>query len=271
MIRWLTCLLFMSFLWLWGLDTSAIAVTTETQTITPQQLRQGEKLAQKAIKATEKGDFSQAEIYWTKLVEAFPDNPAVWSNRGNVRIAQDKLEDAIADFNQSIAIAPQYADPYLNRGIAYERQQEWELALTDYNQALAIDPEEPVAYNNRGNAKAGQQKWQEALVDYEKAVELAPDFSLARANLALVTYQVGKHQEALRQMRNLVRKYPMFPDMRAAITAVLWVNGNQGEAESNWVAAVGLDSRYQNLDWLKTVRRWPPEMISALERFLTLS
>ena len=89
--------------------------------------------------------------------------------------------------------------------------------------------------------------------------------------MALVTYQVGQHQEALRQMRNLVRKYPMFPDMRAAITAVLWVNGNQGEAESNWVATVGLDNRYQNLDWLANVRRWPPEMVSALEKFLNLT
>ncbi len=277
MIRWLTCLLFVCFLWLGGIEPSAIcesrrcaiAVTPNTQT--PEQLKQGEKIAQKAIKATEKGNFSQAEVYWTELIASFPDNPAVWSNRGNVRIAQDKLEDAIADFNQSIEIAPQYPDPYLNRGIAYERQQQWELALTDYNQALAINPQDSVAYNNRGNAKAGQEKWQEALTDYQKAVELAPDFSLARANLALVTYQVGENQEALRQMRNLVRKYPMFPDMRAAITAVLWINGNQGEAESNWVAAVGLDPRYQNLDWLTDVRRWPPAMISALERFLNLT
>ncbi len=269
MIRWLTCLLFVCFLWLWGIEPNAVAAPSNNRT--SQQLRQGEKIAQKAIQAIEKGDFPQAETYWTELISTFPDNPALWSNRGNVRIAEDKLEDAIADFNQSIAIAPQYPDPYLNRGIAYERQQEWELALTDYNQALAINPEDSVAYNNRGNAKAGQEKWQEALVDYQKAVELAPDFSLARANLALVTYQVGEHQEALRQMRNLVRRYPMFPDMRAAITAVLWVNGNQGEAESNWVAAVGLDNRYQNLDWLTNVRRWPPEMISALERFLNLT
>ncbi len=269
MIRWLTCLLFICFLWLWGFDPNAVAATTNTQT--SQQLRQGEKVAQKAIKAIEKGDFTQAEAYWTELIDTFPENPAVWSNRGNVRIAENKLEDAIADFNQSIAIASQYPDPYLNRGIAYEREQEWELALTDYERVLEIDPKDPVAYNNRGNAKAGQKRWQDALADYEKAVELAPDFSLARANLALVTYQVGQHQEALRQMRNLVRKYPMFPDIRAAITAVLWVNGNQGEAESNWVATIGLDQRYQDLDWLKTERRWPPEMTSALERFLNLN
>ena len=71
-------------------------------------------------------------------------------------------------------------------------------------------------------------------------------------------------------MKNLVRKYPRFADMRAALTAALWVDGQQGEAESNWVSALGLDPRYRNIEWVTTVRRWSPAMISALDRFLKL-
>ena len=51
---------------------------------------------------------------------------------------------------------------------------------------------------------------------------------------------------------------------------ILWVEGKQGEAESNWVATIGMDRRYQDLEWVKTVRRWPPSMIVALDNFLTL-
>lgn len=269
MVRWLVGLLLIGLLGFGGINSAALADAKIPQ-FTEQQLRKGDKIAQKAIKAIEKGDFDGAEAYWTQLIEEFPQNPAVWSNRGNVRISQHKIEDAIADFNQSIAIAPQYPDAYLNRGIAYEGQKNWNSALADYNQALELSPLDPVAYNNRGNAKAGQQKWQEALTDYEKAVAIAPNFSLARANAALVTYQIGDRTEAIRQMRNLVRKYSLFADVRAAMTAMLWVDGKQGEAESNWVAAVGLDSRYQDLDWVANVRRWPPQMVEALKQFLTL-
>lgn len=269
MIRCLIGFLCVCFFWFGGVNLPAFS-QVEPQ-FTEQQLRNGEKIAQKAIKAIERGDFKSSEAYWTELITEFPQNPAVWSNRGNVRISQQKLEDAIADFDRSINIAPQYPDAYLNRGIAYEGQQNWDLALADYNRVLEISPQDPVAYNNRGNAKAGQQKWQEALTDYEKAVELAPSFSLARANAALVTYQLGDKAEAIRQLRNLVRKYPMFPDVRAAMTAVLWVDGKQGEAESNWVAAVGLDPRYQSIDWVTNMRRWPPQMVQALEQFLTLN
>ena len=270
MIRWLISLVCICLVWVMGINNE-VAFAQSSSEITEQQLQRGEAIAKQAFQAAEQGDFVQAEKYWTELIEDFPNNPAVWSNRGNIRVNENKLDEAIDDFNQSIKIAPQYSDPYLNRGIAYEGKKMWEDALADYNRVLEIDPQDAMAYNNRGNAKAGEKSWQDALKDYLKAVELEPEFALARANAALMTYQVGDRQSALQQMRNLVRKYPMFPDMRAALTAVLWVEGKQGDAESNWVAAVGIDNRYQDLDWVANNRRWPPAMVEALNKFLTLN
>lgn len=37
------------------------------------------------------------------------------------------------------------------------------------------------------------------------------------------------------------------------------MNGKQGEAESNWVAAYGLDGRYKDINWVKNIRRWACE------------
>ncbi len=139
-----------------------------------------------------------------------------------------------------------------------------------WTQLIELFPNYPAAFNNRGNAKAALEQWEQAISDYQKAFELAPDYALARANYAIALYQTGETETAIRTMKNIVRKYPKFADMRAALTAALWVQGNFGEAESNWVAVVGLDSRYKNLDWVKNIRRWPPVMVSALEKFLKL-
>ncbi|MEO1146543.1 MAG: tetratricopeptide repeat protein [Cyanobacteria bacterium J06638_22] len=227
-------------------------------------------LRQKAFNATNAGQFAEAEGYWTEILEVLPDNAAVLSNRGNSRVSQNKLELAIADYNEAIRLMPEAPDPYLNRGAAWEGLQEWEKAIADYNHVLELDPKDPAAYNNRGNAEAGQQEWEKAIADYKQAADLAPDFAIARANYAVALYQVGDVDESIRQMRNLIRKYPQFADMRAALTAVLWEQGNGGEAESNWFAAVGLDSRYKDLDWVANVRRWPPALVEALGHFLTL-
>ncbi len=238
--------------------------------LTEAQIQRGQDLTNLAIEATQKADFSRAEKYWSELIEEFPTNPAMWSNRGNARVSQNKLNEAISDYNQSVELAPNVSDPYLNRGVAYEGLGEYQKAIADYQKVIELDPNDAMAYNNIGNANMSLNKWDKALEYYHRASQIAPNFAFARANESLALYQLGKKDEALKLMKNLVRKYPMFPDMRAALTAVLWEKGNQGEAESNWVATIGIDSRYKDVKWLKEVRHWPPSMILALEKFLTL-
>jgi tetratricopeptide (TPR) repeat protein len=245
--------------------------TESSPQITEEQLQRGDEIAEKAFQALEDGNFAKSENYWGELIELFPQNPAVWSNRGNVRLSQNKIQDAIADYNKAIAIAPRQPDPYLNRGIAYEVQEDWESAIADYDKVLELDPEDAMAYNNRGNAKAGKGNYEEAISDYEKAASLEPDFAIARSNAALNHYQVGNEKQALNETRKLVRKYPNFPDVRAALTAMLWAEGKEGEAESNWVAVKESDSRYRDIEWLEKVRRWPPQMVQALDNFLQLN
>ena len=259
----------LSLLLVFGLGKPVMAQSQQPQ-ITEEQLQKGDDLAKKAFAATDKGDFATAEKYWTEIIEQFPQNPAIWSNRGNSRVSQNKLLEAIADYNKAIELAPNATDPYLNRGTALEGLGRWDDALADYNHLLEIDPKDAMAYNNRGNAKAGKGQWEEAIADYQKSNEIAPNFAFARANYALALYETGQIDEAIRQMRNILRKYPKFADMRAALTAAYWVKGQQGEAESNWVAAYGLDRRYKDIDWVKNTRRWPPSMIAALDKFLNL-
>lgn len=234
------------------------------------EIEQLEALDQQAFAAARQGDFAQAEQAWTEMLEIMPNNAAIWSNRGNVRVSQNKIEDAIADYNQAIELAPDAADPYLNRGTAWEAQEKWQAAIDDYNRVLDINPEDAAAYNNRGNAEAGLADWQNAIADYKKAFELNSNFAFARVNYALALYQDQQTDLAIKTLRDLTRKYPNFADARAGLTAALWAEGKPGEAESNWVAVTGLDSRYKDIDWVRNVRRWPPAMVKALATFLNL-
>jgi tetratricopeptide (TPR) repeat protein len=238
---------------------------------TPQELGKAvNTLFDQAFDATSRGDFGSAETLWTEILARYPNNAAVWSNRGNARVSQRKLQAAVEDYNQSIALAPDQPDPYLNRGTALEGLQQWDAAIADYNRVLAIDPKDPAAFNNRGNAKAGAGDWEAALADYQTAAELNPGFAMAQANCALALYQLGQTNTSMRRFRNLVRKYPQFADMRAAFAAALWAQGQRGEAESQWVSVVGLDARYRDLEWVRTIRRWPPHLVDALAQFLSL-
>lgn len=260
------------------IDPARTLVTPETstpetsipETSTTTILERARELTDRAFAATNRGDFAQAERLWSEILASFPNNAELWSNRGNARASQNHLEAAIADYDRAIELAPDQPDPYLNRGASLENAGRLTEAIADYNRVLAIDPDDPAAYNNRGNAEAAQGRWDEAIADYQRAWERAADFVIARDNYALALYQVGRTEEALRSLRNLVRKYPTFADPRAALTAVLWAQGDRGEAESQWVSVIGLDRRYKDLEWVAKTRRWPPAMVSALEKFLRL-
>lgn len=256
--------------WLgWGMPAIA-ATVPDAPTYTPAEIQTIADLRTKAFAASQSGQYEAAETYWTELLELLPEEAAIWSNRGLVRASQFHLEAAIADYTQAIALAPDAVDPYLNRGAAYEMQRSWEAAIADYNRVLEADPREAGALNNRGNAQAGLGDWEAAVQDYQAAADLDPEFALARVNYGLALYQSDQSQEALRVLRSVVRKYPNFADARAALTAGLWATGQRGEAESQWVAVTGLDQRYRDLTWIRTIRRWPPKVADALEQFLTL-
>jgi tetratricopeptide (TPR) repeat protein len=229
-----------------------------------------ETIFQDAFSATQAGDFATAEAQWTKAIELAPGNPAAWSNRGNAHLSQFQIPEALADFNQAVTLAPNLPDPYINRGIAWEALGDWSKAIEDYDRAIELNPKDAVAYNNRGNAKGGAGDWPGAANDFKTATALAPGLAAAGVNYALALYQIGEKQEATRLLKNLVRKYSQFADPRAALSAVLWDQGLKGEAESNWYPVMGLDPRYKDLDWLRTIRRWPPKAVQAIDLFLRL-
>jgi len=204
--------------------------------ITEAESNQLDALVKKAFTATDAGEFLAAEGYWTDLINLYPDNAAGWSNRGNSKMSQNRPQEALADYNKSVELAPNFPDPYLNRGAALESLGRWEEAIADYDRVLAIDPKDAAAYNNRGNAKAGLGKWEEAIADYQIAMNVNSRFSTAFGNNAIALYEIGKSDEAIKAMKNILRKYPNFTDVRAALTAALWANQKQGEAESNWVS-----------------------------------
>ncbi|KAG0613233.1 hypothetical protein M758_6G086800 [Ceratodon purpureus] len=236
------------------------------------RLREAANLFQEALNAT---TVEEEEKLWTQVIEKYGGLDAewvsdivsrAWGNRGNSRSRQGKMEEALADFDRSIALAPYAADPVLNRGVTLESLGRYEEAAADYQAVLLAQPNDPAAWNNLGNVKAALGQYDEALSNYRRAVQLAPEFSFAAANYALILYQVGKENEAFKQFRSLLRRYPEFPDVRAALAVALYAQGLTAEAETNWGRLE--DGRYRDRNWVRYTRKWPPRLVKALEGFL---
>lgn len=91
-----------------------------------------------------------------------------------------RYDDAVADVTAAIELEPENPELYTLRGQMYLYLYEWDSVLNDYNKAIGLDPQYPDAYFYRGILyysilQTGQELRPEALADFQYYLELAPE------------------------------------------------------------------------------------------------
>ncbi len=95
---------------------------------------------------------------------------------------QKKLGEAIACYDQVIALVPEHARAYSSKGVALFGLNRREEALAAYDCAIAVAPDFAASYFNRGEALQQLKRWDEAIASYERALALQPDTLYAIGN-----------------------------------------------------------------------------------------
>ena len=229
-----------------------------------------EDLFKNALDLSSSGKFNLALQEWDHYLDSYPDDAAAFSNRGNVRLVMGDKEGSINDQNKAISLDSSEIDPYINRGIAEEALGLWPEAKKDYMFVISKDSQNFSALYNLANVEGSTSQWEKARDLFAKAAFYNPGFAMARSSKALADFQLGNIEESEKELKKLIRRYPTFADARAALTALYWSKGESGKAESNWIAVTELDNRYSDVEWLKKIRRWPPNPIKDLMNFIDL-
>ncbi len=116
---------------------------------------------------------------------------------GVALMREGKIQEAVAHFNQAIALAPHKSHLYSNRGIAHHQLGNHQSALEDFNRAISIDPRNESAYNNRGCLYNDLGQHQKAVDDLSAAIRLKPDYVEAYHNRAKAHDRLGRYQQAV--------------------------------------------------------------------------
>jgi tetratricopeptide (TPR) repeat protein len=99
-------------------------------------------------------------------------------------------KEAVAQFNQAVAINPRYTIAYFMRAYVRSQLKDSQGALADFNQAISLDPKYVDAYNGRGNLKQRQlNDFSGALADYNKAISLNPQLAISYVGRGVLKYQ----------------------------------------------------------------------------------
>lgn len=89
-----------------------------------------------------------------------------------------RFDEAMAHFDQSIQLEPNYASFYFARGAAHFYRRQYDNAIQDFAQAVALNPRDSVFYFARGAAYLKQKVlFQNAANDMSKSIELDPNYA----------------------------------------------------------------------------------------------
>ena len=97
-----------------------------------------------------------------------------YNNRGVALRLKTDYASAIADFNEAIRLAPNYANAFNNRGVAFRNAGDLEHAIADYDQAILIKPDYVAAFYNRGLALADKYQYERAISDFTTVLRFDP-------------------------------------------------------------------------------------------------
>lgn len=98
------------------------------------------------------------------------------------------------------------AAAYIMRGQAARFAGRMDQAIAEFRQAVAVAPTDPIAHQALGKALAGQGDLPGAIAEYQKATELDPNAAELKVDLGLLLEQKGDTQAAGKLFREALAK-----------------------------------------------------------------
>ena len=147
-------------------------------------------------------------------------------------------------------------------------------ALALYNEILAVDPGVAFVHFNAGNCSYHLQDYEAAARSFREAVRLKPDFFEAYTNLANACARLKTFDETIPLFEDAIRAYPESGGLYASL-GLLYLNAGQGARAAGCLEKAVLFSpedplAYQSLGLAYTQTGDYARAVASYEKYLTL-
>jgi tetratricopeptide (TPR) repeat protein len=207
-----------------------------------------------AADLAQKGRLNDAIAQYQNALEIAPDDEGTRNNLGAALFLNNDLEGAIAQYRKVIELNPAYENAHCNLGIALARKGNVEEAIAQYREALDLKPDDESALRNLGDALLKSGQLDEAPAQYRKALDLNAEDEEARSNLGRALLQKGDLEQAIVCYQQTLKLNPRSADAYDNLGLAYFKKSEIKRAVDAWQQALQIkpDQLYvlNNLAWL---------------------
>jgi tetratricopeptide (TPR) repeat protein len=161
---------------------------------------------------------------WSDVIRQYPRRIYdAYNNRGKYYFDAGRYAEALADYEQALALDPKPARTYFSKGSALGRLGRLDEALASMDQALELDPTLVEARSNRGGIRLMNGDLQGAISDLDEAIRRNPGFRSSYVNRGSAYATAGDLERAVVDYRHAIELDPHHPKVHE-----LW--GAMGDA-----------------------------------------
>ena len=189
--------------------------------------------------------FIDTEKEINKKIINYPNSSILFNIRGAVLSGQNKLHEAIDNYNKAIKINPAYAQAYNNLGIAFYKLKEINIAIEKYKKAISLKENFFEALNNFAGCMSDLGKFKEAEQFYIKSIKINPSYAEAHYGLGHVYNQLALKEKAKEQFVKALKINKNFVDAYLSLGNLYHEQLQFDEAISNYKKAIELKPNFE--------------------------
>jgi tetratricopeptide (TPR) repeat protein len=186
--------------------------------------------------------FPDAERVAKRALTFNKDNKGAYTTYGQVLEAEQKYDEARAQYEIAAKMDPKDVAPVLMEARSYIKQNAIALASSLYDRALGIDPNNQDALYGKAQILAQQHNVKDAIPTYEKLRAIVPD-NEGKAGILLEEarlYATEKmDDQADAAYKSAIAQYPSVPDVHVGYGDYLASKNNLDGALAEWQQGLG--------------------------------
>src|SRR5262249_33339591 len=137
------------------------------------------------------------------------------SYRGHALVRLDRLEEALAAFDQALVHSADHLESLIGRGNTLLLLKRPDDARAAFDRVLALRPDNAMALGNRGLALGELGRQEDALASLGMALQIAPDNFLWLNHYGRALLLLDRHEDALAVFDRGLALAPDYPDLLA--------------------------------------------------------